>query len=111
MLLLPETLTLREARDTLRLLETALKREAEPRLVIDASQLKRFDSSALAVLLECRRLASAWGKVFELRKLPPQLGDLARLYGIDTLLDGSALAAATKVDPAAVPAASSASPA
>jgi phospholipid transport system transporter-binding protein len=94
MLLLPETLTLAEARDALRLLEVALKRESEPLLVIDASQLKRFDSSALAVLLECRRLADAWGKRFELRELPQQLGDLARLYGVDALLDGEAAAAA-----------------
>ena len=94
MLLLPETLTLSEAHDTLRLLETALKRETEPLLLIDAGPLKRFDSSALAVLLECRRLATAWGKGFELRGLPPQLGDLARLYGIDTLLNGGSTAAA-----------------
>ena len=93
MLLLPETLTLSEASDTVRLLETALKRETEPLLVVDASQLKRFDSSALAVLLECRRLAGDWGKRFAVRELPPQLGDLARLYGVDTLLtDGDAAA-------------------
>jgi phospholipid transport system transporter-binding protein len=93
MLLLPETLTLAEARDALRLLDVALKRESEPLLVIDASQLKRFDSSALAVLLECRRLADAWGKRFELRELPRQLGELAQLYGVDALLDGEAAAA------------------
>ncbi len=93
MLLLPETLTLSEASDTLRLLETALQRETESLLVIDASQLRRFDSSALAVLLECRRLAGDWGKRFAVRQLPPQLGDLARLYGVDVLLtDGDAVA-------------------
>ena len=86
MLLLPETLTMREARDTLRLLKLALEREAEAVLVVDGSQLQRFDSSALAVLLECRRLAQAWGKRFELNALPPKLAELARLYGIDELL-------------------------
>lgn len=91
MLLLPESLTLREARTALRLLRVALESEAEPVLVIDGSQLKRFDSSALAVLLECRRLAQAWGKSFELRALPPKLGELAKLYGIDDLLTPSAL--------------------
>ena len=102
MLLLPETLTLSEASDTVRLMETALKRETEPLLVIDASQLKRFDSSALAVLLECRRLAGDWGKRFAVRELPTQLGDLARLYGIDTLLtDGDA---ATQTGDTATPA-------
>jgi phospholipid transport system transporter-binding protein len=89
MLLLPETLTLNEARDTLRLLKVSLEREAEPLLVIDGSQLQRFDSSALAVLLECRRLAQAWGKRFELTALPEKLGELSRLYGIDELLTPS----------------------
>jgi phospholipid transport system transporter-binding protein len=86
MLLLPESLTLREARDAMRLLKVALESEAEPLLVIDGSQLRRFDSSALAVLLECRRLALAWGKRFELQALPPKLSELAKLYGIDELL-------------------------
>ena len=85
MLLLPVTLTLREARDVLRLLKMSLEREAEPLLVVDGSQLERFDSSALAVLLECRRLADAWGKRFELHGLPPKLLELARLYGVDEL--------------------------
>lgn len=89
MLLLPETLTLNEARDTLRLLKVSLEREAEPLLVIDGSQLQRFDSTALAVLLECRRLAQAWGKRFELTALPEKLSELSRLYGIDDLLTPS----------------------
>ena len=86
MLLLPTTLTVREARDALRLLKLALEREPEPLLVVDGSQLERFDSSALAVLLECRRLADAWGKRFELVGLPAKLGELAKLYGVDELL-------------------------
>ncbi len=94
MLVLPETLTLREARDTLRLLKVSLQREAEPLLVIDGAQLRRFDSSALAVLLECRRLAQAWGKRFELQALPPKLTELASLYGMTDLLLPSPPAAA-----------------
>ena len=86
MLLLPESLTLREARDAMRLLKTTLESESDTLLTIDGSQLQRFDSSALAVLLECRRLAQAWGKRFELRALPPKLTELAQLYGIDELL-------------------------
>jgi phospholipid transport system transporter-binding protein len=85
-LLLPETLSLREARDTLRLLKVSLEREAEPLLVIDGSQLRHFDSSALAVLIECRRLAQAWGKRYEVRSLPQHLRELAELYGIAELL-------------------------
>ena len=86
MLLLPETLTAREAPDALRLLKTALERESGERLVVDASPLLRFDSSALAVLLECRRLAQAWGKRFELKRPPPALTRLAQLYGVAELL-------------------------
>lgn len=86
MLVLPASLTMREARDALRLLTVSLERESEVELVIDGSQLERFDSSALAVLLECRRLADAWGKRFMLHALPPPLAELARLYGVDSLL-------------------------
>lgn len=86
MLLLPEALTLAEARDTLRLLKVSLERESEPLLVVDGGQLRRFDSSALAVLLECRRLAEAWGKRFEVHGLPAKLVELAQLYGMDEVL-------------------------
>lgn len=86
MLLLPESLTLSEAKASLGRLAAALQAEAEPLLVIDASPLQRFDSGALAVLLECRRLAQSWGKRFELRALPDGLAALAALYGIDDLL-------------------------
>ena len=86
MLLLPATTTAAEARDTLRMLSQALQREADTRVVIDASSLQVFDSSAIAVLLECRRLAHAWGKGFELRKPPPKLAALTKLYGVEDLL-------------------------
>lgn len=86
MLLLPATITAHEARDTLELLAQALQREPEQRVVVDAANLQRFDSSALAVLLECQRLAQAWGKGFALRHAPPKLAALARLYGVDALL-------------------------
>jgi len=93
MLLLPATVTAREATDTRRLLTQALKGEAAPSVVVDASNLTQFDSSALAVLLECHRLADAGGKPFELRNAPPKLAALARLYGVDTLLLGATPAA------------------
>ncbi|MGA0609943.1 STAS domain-containing protein [Caldimonas sp. KR1-144] len=94
MLLLPETLTLREARDTLRLLKVALEQEGDTDVIVDASALERFDSSALAVLLECRRLAQAWGKRFAMRSLPHQLAELARVYGITELLPAAETPAA-----------------
>lgn len=86
MLLLPASVTAREASDTRRLLLQALKAETDPTVAIDASNLLQFDSSALAVLLECQRAADAGGKPFELRNPPAKLVALAKLYGIDALL-------------------------
>ena len=86
MLVLPETITAREAGDTQRLLSQALKKEPGHDIVIDASNLGQFDSAALAVLLECQRLAVAWGKGFSVRGTPPKLAALAKLYGVDVLL-------------------------
>jgi len=93
MLILPATITSREARDTQRMLSQALRQEAkasgEAEIAVDASGLQRFDSAALAVLLECQRLAKAWGKGFVVRQAPSKLSDLARLYGVDALLTPS----------------------
>lgn len=92
MLLLPATLTSREARDTLRMLGQALRSDegkggadAGP-VVVDASRLQQLDSSALAVLLELDRLARAWGRSFTVRAAPARLAALARLYGVDDIL-------------------------
>jgi len=86
MLLLPATITAREARDTQRLLTQALKGEPDSGVAVDAGNLRQFDSSALAVLLECHRLAQSWGKGFELRNAPAKLASLAKLYGVEDLL-------------------------
>lgn len=94
MLLLPATITLRESRDTLRLLAQALRSDKDEGVVIDASPLAQFDTSALAVLLECQRLAQAWGKSFSVRQAPDKLAALAKLYGVDALLFDAPPAAA-----------------
>jgi len=86
MMLLPATITATQANDTRRLLIDALKADPQSTATVDASNLTMFDSSALAVLLECRRAADAWGKPFELRNAPPKLAALAKLYGVDALL-------------------------
>ena len=87
MLLLPATLSAREARDTLRMLKQALEQErGEAAVVVDAGPLQRFDSSALAVLLELDRVAQAWGRSFAVRSAPPKLVALAKLYGVDDML-------------------------
>ena len=83
MLVLPATLTHRDARDALRMLAQALKREPDSGVAVDASALAQLDTSALAVLLECRRLSQASGRAFEVRHAPKQLVQLARLYGVD----------------------------
>lgn len=55
-------------------------------VVADASALQQFDSSALAVLLACRRETLAVGKVFSVYGLPARLRQLAGLYGVADLV-------------------------
>ena len=87
MLLLPATLTSREARVTLRMLKQALQSEgSEGPVIVEAGSLQHLDSAALAVLLEVQRLAVAWGRAFEVRGVPAKLAALAKLYGVDQLL-------------------------
>jgi phospholipid transport system transporter-binding protein len=90
MLLLPATVTVREARDTQRMLSHALEQELrtqnEPHVTVDASGLTEFDTAALAVLLECQRQAASFSKGLVVRNAPSKLAELARLYGIDELL-------------------------
>jgi phospholipid transport system transporter-binding protein len=86
MLVLPEVLTLNEANTTLRMLEQSMRSDDAATLTVDASALRTFDSAAVAVLLECRRLARAWNKGFEVCRAPPKLTELVRLYGVDQLL-------------------------
>ena len=86
MLRLPETLTLDDATAALAALAQALRSDAGATATVDAAGLRRFDSAALAVLLDCRRLAQAAGKGFAVHGAPPKLAELARLYGLDALL-------------------------
>jgi phospholipid transport system transporter-binding protein len=86
MLQLPATVTLAEAGDTLRLLAQALPGDPDAEVTIDAAGLQRFDTSVLAVLLECRRIAQAAGRAFAVRRVPAKLAALAALYGVDALL-------------------------
>ena len=85
MLNLPATLTQDVAHHCLADLRSGL--QAEPQtIVVDGAALQRFDSSALAVLLELRRECARIGKQFVVQGLPQRLRDLAALYGIDGLL-------------------------
>jgi phospholipid transport system transporter-binding protein len=55
-------------------------------VVLDASGLTQFDSSALAVMLACRREAMADSKSFAVKGLPLKLAQLAGLYGVAELI-------------------------
>jgi phospholipid transport system transporter-binding protein len=86
MLVLPAELTHAEAPPCCRMLAQALRSAPGNQVVADASALRHFDSSALAVLLEVRREALALGKSFSVSQLPARLRDLATLYGVAALL-------------------------
>lgn len=60
--------------------------EAPRDWVIDASALRDFDSSALAVLLACRRSAHGLGGTLRVQGLPAALRELASVYGVLELL-------------------------
>jgi len=85
-LVLPAELTHEQAPACCRMLAQALRSDPSPQAIADASALRQFDSSALAVLLECRREALALGKTFAVSHLHPRLRALATLYGVGELL-------------------------
>lgn len=88
-LALPRELTLRQAAGTLaRLLAELSRQPGGAPVAVEAQTMEVFDSSALAVLLECRRAALASGRAFAVHGLPPALRGLAALYGVDGLLAG-----------------------
>jgi phospholipid transport system transporter-binding protein len=85
MLMLPAELTHAQAPACERMLRQAMRASAGG-VIVDASALQVFDSSALAVLLACRREALADERGFAVLGLPARLRSLAGVYGIDTLL-------------------------
>ncbi len=86
MLALPAKLTHDEARACVHMLQQGMNAQTATSVTVDASALTRFDSSALAVLLECRRDAQDKGRSFSVKDLPVKLRELATLYGIAGLL-------------------------
>jgi phospholipid transport system transporter-binding protein len=54
--------------------------------VLDASALFQFDSSALAVILACRRAVLARGAHLRVKGLPERAQALAKVYGLSALL-------------------------
>lgn len=90
MLVLPEAITQANTVACLAALSNALAQEASADVVVDAARLSRFDSAALALLLELRRNALKMGKSFAVQGAPQRLQDLADLYGITELLPSKA---------------------
>ena len=86
MLSLPVELTHGQAKACLAQLVAGLGGETASPVVVNATALGRFDSSALAVLLELRRVCLRGGKALVVQGLPQHLSDLATLYGIEGLL-------------------------
>ncbi len=74
MLALPATLTLVQANEAVRAIEAALGQGSVEKgaFVIDATALRGFDTAAIAVLLEARRLAQAAGRTLS---VAPHRGD------------------------------------
>lgn len=83
---LPHELTHDRAGDWLKSLAVALHADDGLKITADAARLERFDSSALAVLLACRREALSAGKTFGVVNMPDKLRELARVYGVSDLL-------------------------
>jgi phospholipid transport system transporter-binding protein len=85
-LALPATLTLNEAAACGAQLSQAIRTHDGIHVVIEAAALQRFDSAALAVLLDCRRVCEENGKRLAVTGTTPRLQALASLYGIAELL-------------------------
>jgi len=83
---LPERVTLQEAVQVLDVLNRSLSRQPGSEIVLDASGLQVFDSSAVAVLLALRRNLQKQGKRFSVAHWPQRLSELVKLYGVSELL-------------------------
>ena len=81
---LPARLTLAEVSAELARLLPLLQAADEP--VLDASALRELDTATLALLLACQRQAQAAGRALRVTGAPEKLGQLARLYQVETLL-------------------------
>jgi phospholipid transport system transporter-binding protein len=88
-LLLPQELTHERAQDWLQSLTITLHQVEGPQVTVDASRLTHFDSSALAVLLACRREAMSAKKTLKVIHLPDQLRQLAMVYGVAELVQST----------------------
>lgn len=86
-LIFPRTVTHNEAVTCLDLLRSGAQSWHGNEVRIDAAALNKFDSSALAVLLQVKREIQAMGKQLTILGLPKQLQELANLYGVQSVLE------------------------
>lgn len=85
---LPENATLEQAATLAATLPAALAR-GKGAFSVDASALKAYDTSTIALLLQARRGAQASGRAFTVTGAPAQPVQLAALYGVERLLSVS----------------------
>jgi phospholipid transport system transporter-binding protein len=90
LLTLPSDLRHSNASACLVQLQSQIRSSADTEVEIQAGHLADFDSSALAVLLGCRREAESLSKSLKFKQFPPKLRELALLYGVSELLVESA---------------------
>jgi phospholipid transport system transporter-binding protein len=86
---LPETVTLAAVPGLIGEAQATVAAGTGP-LAVDASALASFDTSAIALLMHTRRLAQAAGREMSVVGAPAKLAELARLYGVESLLGLSA---------------------
>jgi len=83
---LPPNATLADAPALLKELQQTLEAGGNEAVRMDATALRNFDTSALALLMHARRLAMAGGRAFHVVGAPPKLAQLAALYGVEELV-------------------------
>ncbi len=60
--------------------------KAPSSIVIDLGNVQRIDSAGLALLVEWLKIAKQLGKTLTYRQCPPQLGPIAQVYDLESLL-------------------------
>ena len=90
LLTLPADLRHSNAAACLAQLQSQIRSSTDKQIEIQAGALSDFDSSALAVLLGCRREAESLSKSLQFKQFPAKLRELALLYGVSALLVESA---------------------
>ncbi len=82
---LPTALTMPQASQALAALRDTLRAQVGPVVELDAAGLQELDTSAIAVLLQCRREVQSRGWQLVVRGVPPKLTALMALYGVSEL--------------------------